>query len=89
MHVGKMPTTSSKRHPPTTKHSKLSFPDNNVLLVEINRPRALNSLTIVASHELDEVFQWFDDEPSLRVAIITGVGEAFCVGADLKGEVSL
>lgn len=84
MHVGKMPTTSSKRHPPTTKHSKLSFPDDNVLLVEINRPKALS-----ASHELDEVFQWFDDEPSLRVAIITGVGKAFCVGADLKGEVSL
>jgi len=52
--------------------------------VTIDRPKRLNSLTVEASHELDSVFQWFDQEPSLRVAIITGAGKAFCVGADLQ-----
>ena len=27
--------------------------------------------------------QWFDSEPSLRVAVITGTGKAFCAGQDL------
>ncbi len=34
--------------------------------------------------QLDALFGWFEDEPSLRVAIITGQGEkAFCAGSDL------
>lgn len=74
------------RAPPTPlKYSAISHPASGVLLVTINRPRQLNSLTVEASSELDGIFQWFDKEPSLNVAIITGAGKAFCVGADLKG----
>lgn len=36
--------------------------------------------------ELAAVWAWFDNEPSLRVAVVTGAGKAFCSGADLKGE---
>lgn len=33
---------------------------------------------------MGEVFDWFDQEPNLRVAIITGAGKkAFCAGQDL------
>lgn len=33
---------------------------------------------------MDALFKWFDNEPSLRVAIVTGAGDrAFCVGSDL------
>lgn len=71
--------------PPTTQHCLLSFPSSGILLVLINRPRSLNSLSVEASYELDSVFKWFDKTPSCRVAILSGVGKAFCVGADLKG----
>lgn len=71
--------------PPNTKHCLVSFPSPNILLLLINRPRTLNSLSNEASNELDSVFRWFDREQSLRVAVISGVGKAFCVGADLKG----
>ena len=34
--------------------------------------------------ELQALFAWYDDEPSLRVAVITGEGtKAFCCGSDL------
>ena len=34
--------------------------------------------------ELEALFQWYDEETSLRVAIITGEGsKAFCAGSDL------
>ena len=35
--------------------------------------------------DLDKVLDWFEDTPSLWVAIITGKGSTFCAGADLKG----
>lgn len=36
------------------------------------------------SWDLDALWRWFDNEPSLRVAVITGVGDkAFCGGSDL------
>ena len=75
------PTTE----PPSTKHCLLSFPDPHVILVLINRPEKLNSLSIEANHELDRVFKWFDGEPTCYVAILSGVGRAFCAGADLHG----
>lgn len=34
--------------------------------------------------EMDSVWKWFDQEPRLSVAIITGTGRAFSAGADLK-----
>lgn len=54
------------------------------MLVEINRPKQMNSVTHIMSWYLQNLFNWFDDEPSLRVAVITGSGsKAFCAGSDL------
>lgn len=35
-------------------------------------------------HELHALYDWFDNEPSLRVAVVTGQGRAWSAGADLK-----
>ena len=63
----------------------VSFPGPKTLLLLINRTNKLNSLTEEANYELDRVFRWFDNEPKLLVAIISGAGKTFCVGADLHG----
>ena len=44
----------------------------------------MNSIPFAGHMEMGEVFDWFDREPNLRVAIITGAGKkAFCAGQDL------
>ena len=56
-----------------------------ILEVSIDRPKA-NALDRAASLELNRVFGEFRDDPTLRVAILTGAGEKFfCAGWDLKG----
>jgi len=76
--------------PPSSQNYLLAYPAPHVLLVTINRPRGMNSIPYAAHWEADAIFQWFDDEPTLRVAVITGAGEkAFCAGQDLieQGEI--
>lgn len=44
----------------------------------------MNSIPSYAHWEADAIVTWFDNEPSLRVAVITGAGaKAFCAGQDL------
>jgi crotonobetainyl-CoA hydratase len=59
--------------------------DGKILTVTIARPDVLNSLHPPASIELEKVFDDFQADPDLWVAIITGEGpRAFCAGNDLK-----
>ena len=61
----------------------------HVLEVTINRPEAMNALHPMAHEELDEVFNRYEADSSLWIAIVTGAGEqAFCTGNDLKYSAS-
>lgn len=44
----------------------------------------LNALDDGLNEELWAIWQEFSDDNSLDVAILTGAGNAFCAGADLK-----
>lgn len=74
--------------PPKPKYCVLSYPAPSVLLVRLDRPKALNCINSEGHFELDAIWNWLDQEPTLSVGIITGTGRAFCAGADLKGMVS-
>jgi enoyl-CoA hydratase/carnithine racemase len=59
--------------------------DGRVMVVTLNRPERRNALNAPANHELGRVFDEFDGNPELWIAIVTGSGEqAFCAGADLR-----
>lgn len=63
--------------------------NNAVLEITINRPDSRNSLTPEANFELEHIFNLFEQDRSLWVAIITGAGEkSFCSGNDLKYSAS-
>lgn len=56
-----------------------------ILEVTINRPAVRNCLTPQANYELEAIFDLYEDDPDLWVAILTGAGDkAFCAGNDLK-----
>jgi enoyl-CoA hydratase/carnithine racemase len=70
--------------PPAVTIFELAFPSPGVLLVTINREKRMNAVPVLGHHEADAIWNWLDDEPSLRVGVITGKGsKAFCAGADL------
>lgn len=71
--------------PPQTSNELLvSFPAEHVLLLIFNRPKQLNAMTPQLGEDLRVVLNWFEEEPSLWVVIVTGAGRLFCAGADLK-----
>ena len=59
--------------------------DGWVLKVRINRPEVRNALHPPANEELSGIFNAFEKDENLRVAILTGAGnESFSAGNDLK-----
>ncbi|KYK57000.1 hypothetical protein DCS_04007 [Drechmeria coniospora] len=73
--------------PPDTPTYVLSYPARHVLMVAIDREASMNAITMAGHWEGERLWRWFDDEPSLRVAVVTGRGRrAFCCGQDLKEQ---
>jgi 2-(1,2-epoxy-1,2-dihydrophenyl)acetyl-CoA isomerase len=50
----------------------------------LDRPDALNSLTVPLKEELIRAFRGVAKDPKVRVVILTGAGRAFCAGQDLR-----
>jgi len=55
-----------------------------VVLVELNRPEALNALNTRLAEELTDYLCTLDDDPGIGCFVITGKGKAFAAGADIK-----
>ena len=58
--------------------------EGHVLTVTLNRPEAKNALSAGMLAGMYRAWRRLDDDPELRVAILTGRGDVFCAGADLK-----
>lgn len=56
---------------------------DQIAYITLNRPEARNALDPDTLEALGRTWMDFRDDPSVRVAIITGVGNSFCAGADL------
>jgi enoyl-CoA hydratase/carnithine racemase len=58
--------------------------DGHIVTITINRPETRNSLDMEHFRDLAHAWAAFRDDPAAWVAVVTGVGEDFCTGADLK-----
>lgn len=78
---------SLRSKPSNYQHFSVSFPEERVVQVTLNRPDKLNCIDQATSLEIQKIWELFDQDESLWVGIITGVGRAFCTGADLAGMI--
>ena len=79
--------------PELVDHLTYDKEDTGILWIRFNRPERLNALfgrsevngTVA---KVGEYMRAADDDNDIRVIVLTGVGRAFCAGADLKHELS-
>jgi enoyl-CoA hydratase/carnithine racemase len=58
--------------------------DQGVGLVQLDRPGRGNSWTTRMNAEYRWLMSQLDDDPQVRIIVVTGAGQQFCVGADTK-----
>lgn len=55
-----------------------------VLLIEVNRPKVRNAINQDVSDGLTAAMDYLDEQEHLHAAVLTGRGDSFCSGMDLK-----
>lgn len=56
---------------------------NNILVVTLSRPQALNALNSCFFEEMDHLIGTIHNDENIRAMVITGDGKAFVAGADI------
>jgi enoyl-CoA hydratase/carnithine racemase len=57
---------------------------DEVAVITLNRPEKRNALTLELRQALYRILEDVDSDETTRAAIITGGGEAFAAGADIR-----
>ena len=62
---------------------------DNIAIVTINRPEALNALNSTVITNLEQVVTTLENDRDIRCMILTGAGRSFVAGADIGEQCSL
>lgn len=57
--------------------------EQHVAWVALNRPEKANAMNSPMWEEIQQCFEWVDDEPCVRAVVLCGEGKNFCAGIDL------
>jgi enoyl-CoA hydratase len=77
--VGQVPET-----PTMTGRVCVVYRQGAVLVVTMNRPAQRNALNAELRSGLRAAFDLLEEDDTLRCAVLTGTGTAFCAGGDMK-----
>lgn len=58
--------------------------EDGITWVTLNRPEKRNAMNPTMHHEMVEVLSDLESDPETRVLILTGAGDSWCAGQDLK-----
>ena len=71
-------------HPQVDPPAVLTERRGNVQLITLNRPDARNAVNAAVSIGVGDALHEAQHDPEVRAVVITGAGQSFCAGADLK-----
>lgn len=83
-HVQDGPQPATLRPDPPDAVVQVTRPQPGCALVALNRPHARNGLSLALRRELLRVLEELARDADLRAVVLTGAGEAFCSGLDLR-----
>jgi 3-hydroxypropionyl-coenzyme A dehydratase len=73
----------------TMKYIQLE-PQDDIAILRINRPEALNAMNVDVISELSKMIDILAADDSIKAVVITGAGErSFCAGADISYMVNI
>lgn len=58
--------------------------EDGIAFVVFNRPEKRNAMNPTMHYEMDAVLPELESDPETKVVVLTGAGESFCAGQDLK-----
>jgi 2-(1,2-epoxy-1,2-dihydrophenyl)acetyl-CoA isomerase len=62
--------------------------EDGVLTLTLNRPQARNAMSGEMNDALGAQLAWAELAPEVKVVVLTGAGQGFCAGGDVKGMAS-
>jgi enoyl-CoA hydratase/carnithine racemase len=66
-------------------HEILLGREGGLAILTINRPKALNALTLDNYRRIDPALREWAEDPSVRAVVVCGAGDrAFCAGGDVR-----
>ncbi|MBQ8054282.1 MAG: enoyl-CoA hydratase/isomerase family protein [Lachnospiraceae bacterium] len=65
-------------------HSILLTKEENIAVIQMNRPERMNALEDELAAELLDAYKDVAADQQVRAVVLTGSGKAFCAGGDLK-----
>jgi enoyl-CoA hydratase len=66
------------------QHLLFDLKPNGVLLVTLNRPEVLNATNARLHWELTKIWGTVDEDPKVKIVLVTGAGKAFSAGGDIE-----
>src|SRR5215475_5548523 len=76
-----------KRNIPMAYETILFDVADGAAKLTLNRPDRLNSFTLAMHGEVADALSKVENDPSVRVLLVTGAGRGFCAGQDLSDRV--
>ncbi len=58
--------------------------NNSIAYITLNRPNIRNAMNSQLVHELTDVFKQVNQNSDIRIIVLSGKGQSFCAGVDLK-----
>jgi len=65
-------------------HTILFNVQDSVAHITLNRPDSANSINLELAKELAKAIMRCDEDPTIRAVLLTGSGQMFCAGGDVK-----